>query len=95
MRKSPTKEEYSKVFNKILGTDIDWARLKLEDLIQLGTLFNHPEIFLSKLGVELKKEMGRKRLVEIGIDFLEEIANKWEGPLAQLFKKAMKKESGK
>jgi hypothetical protein len=88
----PTKEEYAQVFNKLLGTTIHWEKLSLEDLVQLATLFNHPEIFLEKLGATVKQEMGRRRLVEVGIDVLKDWADKWEGPLAQLVRRIMAEE---
>lgn len=86
------KEDYEKVFNQLLGLEIEWRRLKLEDLIQLATLFNNPEILISKFGGKIEKEVTRKRLVDVGMEILDEIADKWEGPLAQLYKRLVGKE---
>lgn len=86
------KEDYEKIFNKLLDTDIRWSKLSLEELVQLATLFNHPEIFLEKLGVKTKVEATRRRLVEVGIDVVKEWADKWEGPLAQLVRRVMAEE---
>jgi len=61
----------------------------LEDLVTLATLFNNPEILVSRLGTKIGKEVARKRLVDVGLEMLEEIAIKWEGPLATLYKKLM------
>lgn len=81
------KEDYTKVFNKLFDTNIEWHRLKLEDLITLATLFNNPELIISKFGGKLEKQVTRKRLVDVGVEMFEEIIDKWEGPLATLYKK--------
>lgn len=86
------KEDYEKIFNKIFGTDIKWSKLNLEDLIQLATLFNSPEILISRLGGKIEKQVTRKRLVNVGVEMLEEIIDKWEGPLATLYKKLVGEE---
>lgn len=85
------KEDYEKIFNKIFGTNIKWSKLSLEELMELAVLFNHPEVLYEKLGVEAKQEMGRKRLVEVGVDVLTEAVekSKWDGPLIQLAKKVL------
>jgi len=79
------KDEYEKVFNKLLDTNIKWSRLRLEDLIQLATLFNNPEIFVKKLGVteEVHKAESKKRLGDIVLD----LAESWEGPVAKALRK--------
>lgn len=86
------KADYEKIFNKLLGTDIKWSRLNLEELVELAVLFNHPETFLDRIGVPVLKERGRKRLVEAGIDILKEWSEKWEGPLARLVRRAISEE---
>lgn len=89
------KEDYSKVFNKIFGTDIEWNRLKLEDLITLATLFNSPDILISRLGGEVEKQVARKRLFDVGVEMFESVIDKWEGPLATLYKKLVGEEPKK
>ena len=86
------KADYEKIFNKLLGVNIKWSRLNLEDLIELAVLFNHPETFLERLGVPLQKEMGKRRLVEVGIDVLKEWSENWEGPLARLVRRVVSEE---
>lgn len=81
------KSDYQKVFNQMLGTNIKWEKLNLEDLIQLATLFNNPELLVSKLGATFQKEAARKRLIEVGLEAMDEIASQWKGPLAQLVRK--------
>lgn len=46
---TPNKEEYEKVFNSLLGTDIKWRKLSKEELAQLAVLFDNPEILIKKL----------------------------------------------
>lgn len=89
------KADYEKIFNKLLGVNIKWSRLNLEDLIELAVLFNHPETFLERLGVPVPKEMSRRRLVEVGIDAIKEWSERWEGPLAQLARRFLSEEEGK
>lgn len=85
----PTKSEYSTTFNSVLGLDIDWTKLKVEELVQLAVLFNHPQLLLQKLGIKQEGEAGQKRLVEAGIDTLKEIAGNWEGPIARFLRKVI------
>lgn len=91
------KEDYEKIFNKIFGLQIQWSKLNLEDLIQLAVLFNNPSLLLEKLGVEAQKEVGRKRLVEVGVDWLTDLIEsaQWDGPLIQLARKTFGTEKEK
>jgi len=89
-----TKKEFEETFNKLLGTNIKWSLLRYEDLVELAVLFNHPEILLKRLGVEVEKEAGRRRLIEAGIDTVREIANQWQGPVARLLRKIMEEPKG-
>ena len=84
-----SKKEFEETFNKLLGTNIKWSLLRYEDLVELAVLFNHPEILLKRLGVEVEKEVGRRRLIEAGIETVREIANQWQvdGPLRRFLKK--------
>ena len=82
-----SKKEFEETFNRLLGTNIKWSLLRYEDLVELATLFNHPEILLKRLGVEVEKEIGKRRLIEAGIETVKEIANQWQGPLARLLRK--------
>lgn len=79
------KEDYEKVFNEILDTDIKWRNLRLEDLIQLAVLFDNPELFVKKLGIgsEIHKEESKRRLGDI----ILELADTWEGPVAKALRK--------
>ena len=81
----PSKEQYEKVFNQLLGTDIKWSKLSKDELAQLAILFNNPEVLLKKLGIkaDFKTQAAREKLVEAGIELLES----WEGPLANIAKR--------
>jgi len=85
----PTKEEYERVFNQLLGTNIKWSKLSKEELVELATIFNHPEILLEKRGVKQKaeKQAIRERFIEAGADLLFELAENWEGPIARLLRR--------
>ena len=62
--------------------------------MEVAVLFNHPEILLKRLGVEVEKEVGRRRLIEAGIETVREIANQWQGPLAKLLRKILEEPKG-
>jgi len=85
--KIPEKKHFEEVFNKLLGMDIRWSKLPKEDLIVLATFFSNPELLVSKLGATFQKEAARKRLIEVGLEALDEVASQWKGPLAQLVRK--------
>jgi len=90
-----SKKEFEETFNKLLGTNIKWSLLRYQDLVELAVLFEHPEVFLKRLGVEVEKEIGRRRLVEAGIETVREIANQWQGPLARLLRKVFEESEGR
>jgi len=75
-KKSSSKEEYERIFNKLLGTEISWSKLPKEDLSQLALLFNNPEILLKKLSGgtfnELRSTIG---------DLVLTAAGKFDGPI--------------
>lgn len=62
----------------------------------MAVLFNEPDVLLGRLGIEAKKEISRRRLVEVGVDWLTDFVEKakWDGPLIQLAKKALGAEKG-
>lgn len=89
----PTKEDYEKIFNKLWSVEVDWSKLNLEDLIKLAVIWSEPELVLSKLGIEAQKEISRKRLVEVGIDWVEDFVKNIpqeakNRPLVRLARKA-------
>jgi len=82
-----SKREFEKVFNELLKTNIKWSLLRYQDLVELAVLFEHPEVLLKRLGVE--KEMGKRKIIEAGIETVKEITNQWQGqgPVKRLIKK--------
>lgn len=81
------KLEYARIFNELFGTHIHWEKLSLEELTELATVLNHPEVILSRLGIT--DEYKRKLLREKIIDLVGDIADAWGGPLASLAKKIL------
>jgi len=59
-----SKMEYEETFNELLGVDIRWSKLSMEELTQLAVIFGNPEMLLAKLGVEVEDPL-RKRLRKI------------------------------
>jgi len=84
-----SKKEFEETFNKLLGTNIKWSLLRYEDLVELAVLFNNPDVLLKRLGVNVQKEVGRRALIEAGMETVREIANQWEGPIARLLRKVL------
>jgi len=91
----PKKQDYKRVFNKLFETNIEWDRMRLEDLIILATIFNDPKALISKFGGEVEKEAARKRLIEVGVEAFEDALETLDGPLARLYKRVVGKEKGK
>jgi len=62
----PSKEEYSKTFNNLLGTDIKWELLRKEDLVQLAFLFSNPDLLVKKVIPDVSDEKSlplRRKLI--------------------------------
>ncbi|MBA7607194.1 hypothetical protein ES703_14352 [subsurface metagenome] len=83
----PTKKEYSEAFNAIFGLEIDWTKLKVEDLVQLAMLFGNQELLLKKLGIGTEANEKQQRIVLAGMESLREFVEHWDGPLARLVRK--------
>ena len=86
-----TKADYEKTFNELLGLDLKWSNLRLEDLIQLAFLFSNPELLIKKLGAsdEIQKTEARKRLGDIVIEVADRLHEDlgWEGPIIRALKR--------
>ncbi len=82
------KAEYEQVFNELLDTNIKWANLRLEDLIQLAVLFDNPELFVKKLGISDKIYTEEsKRQVGFLLEMADELVEAWPGPVAKALRK--------
>jgi hypothetical protein len=75
----PSKEEYKRIFNELLGVNVGWEKLNKEELASLAAIFSNPEVLLEKLGV---KRDPKEKVAE----GLTELAMAWEGPLIRLLK---------
>jgi len=82
--KTYTKDEYSEVFNAIFGTNINWKKLSREELVQLATVLNNPEILLNRLGVKASGKIVRDKLVDATLEFVKR--TKLDGPIANFIK---------
>jgi hypothetical protein len=83
--------EYEKVFNEILGTNIKWSKLSLEELAALATLFKNPEILMKRLGVNVDERELRDRIIKRGVKVLKRLG--FEGPLVELADELTSEES--
>ncbi len=84
------KLDYERALNQIFGTNIKWSKLSTEELVELATILNHPEVLLEKL--EITNEYKRKLLIDRFIEATTDLLKEWEGPVATLLKKFMKEE---
>ena len=84
----PKKAEYELVFNELFDTNIKWSKLRLEDLIQLAVLFDHPELFVKKLGIngEIHEEEPKRRGGFL-LEMADELMDTWPGPVAKALRK--------
>jgi len=90
----PSKGEYEKVFNKVLGVDVRWSKLSKEELSALAVVFNNPIMLLERLGVKdyFESKSREQHLVETGVSFLRTILETWEGPIVRMLRGTLKKE---
>lgn len=80
------KEEYSSIFNELLGSHVRFEKLSKSELVELATIFNNTEALIEKLESLTGDERftrRRLRLVEAGIEYIET----WDGPLVELVRK--------
>jgi len=84
----PSKKEYSDILNKVFGTSINWAKLTKEELVELATILNHPEVIIKNLGIDIKRDKLGDKLVITALEM-------WDGPFARLLKKLLDKEETK
>jgi len=89
--KKYTKKEYSEVFNAIFGTNINWEKLSMEELVQLATVLNNPEILLKRLGINAEKRLIRERIVDAALEFIRN--SDFKGPIINFIKYLLENES--
>jgi len=80
-----SKKEYEEAFNELLGVDVQWSKLPMEDLKQLAVVFGNPEMLLAKLGIEVGDTLRRR---------LRRALNRvrLEGSIGQLIKELLSEE---
>jgi len=86
MPRKASKDDFEKIFNKLFGTNIKWTKLSRDELIELATVLNHPEIFLARLGVEKEELQSRvlgDRLWQAGKEVVSAFIDSWQGPFAK------------
>lgn len=95
-----TKKEYSELLNKVLGIDVKWEKLSMEEIRQIVELVTNPD----ELYARLKKAEGspariEERTVESPtFDLLKEavkstakeLLRKWDGPILTVLRELLK-----
>ena len=101
MSERRSKEDYEKVINELLETDIKWSKLSLAELIEFTVLLGHPELFMEKLGVKTPADKIVEEVTKTTIPIVKEAFDLWKkssGPLATLLRqiqlKAQQKAAG-
>lgn len=92
MSKKPSKEDFERIFNELFGTHIKWGKLSRDELVELATILNHPEVILGKLGVdtdEFKGSLIKGKLLDAGKDLVSTWLEMWDGPLARLARRVL------
>jgi len=84
-----TKEDYEKIFNEILGLDVNWSKLPLEDLKALSVIFANPEVIVKRLGYQTEKEKRREKTLAKLEEIVVKKIDEGSGPLAKLAKRAL------
>ncbi|HDN18286.1 MAG TPA: hypothetical protein ENF41_04415 [Candidatus Bathyarchaeota archaeon] len=84
------KKEFERIFNQLLGTNIKWSKLSLEELYQLAALFNNPEILLQRLGV--KTDITRVVIKDKIFQGLSELLKNYDGPVIRMLKALLQEE---
>lgn len=88
-----SKKEYSKIFNELLGIEVNWTKLSKEELAVLSTIFAYPDVLLSKLGGsdKFKTDAVRDKFIDTAIDVIQD----YDGPIISILRKALTKEKEK
>jgi len=92
MPKKTSKEDFERIFNELFGTHIRWSKLSRDELVELATVLNHPEIILNRLGIkkeELRTRILGERLIDLGKDFAKTWLEIWDGPFAQFAREVL------
>lgn len=66
-----TKKEFEEALNEALDTDIEWSRLKKEDLMEVATLFSHPEVLFDQLEYKSEADKPVNKLLSLGEKWYE------------------------
>ena len=85
----PSKSEYERIFNELLGVDIKWSKLSKHELAQLAILFNNPELLAKRLGLKLSEDKIKGTLVDILLDITDEVEG---GPIIKGIRKLLGRE---
>jgi len=85
----PSKEEFERTFNQLLGTDIKWSKLSKSELTQLAIIFSNPELLAKKLGIKLSEENVKSKLIDVILDITDEIEG---GPIIKGLRKILGRE---
>jgi len=78
-----SKAKYCEVLNKLLGVEVDWTKLTLEELIQIANVFDKPEELATKL--HLHTQVAEQQVGRLGLKLLDN----WDGPVTRLVRELM------
>lgn len=80
---NPTKEELALVLNEFLGTDIQFTKLSKEELVELASVINNPDIICRDYLKGIKENEDPKEKVITG---LVDMVKNFDGPIIRKLK---------
>ena len=84
------KSMIAELLNEILGLDIRWEKLSLDELIELAKLFAEPEKLIKRLQEAQRKARERiENLKNLIKDFAKSVFKYWNGPLIRLLRRVV------
>jgi len=82
------KRTIGKLLNEILGLNIEWERLTLDDLIELAKLFAEPERVIARIKKAQKRtKEAINNLKQLAKDLLKSVFKYWNGPVIRVLKR--------
>lgn len=87
-----TKKDYEEAINTVLETDIEWSRLKKDDLVEFATILSEPEVITKRLGIESEPSEKQRiggRVMNASKYLLDEL----NGPGARFLKSLLEEEN--
>jgi len=92
-----SKKEYSELLNKVLGTNVRWEKLSMDEIRQIVELVTSPDELYARLKRAEGSEVAGVREESPSVELLKqavratakEILKRWDGPVLNLLKELL------